>query len=247
MHRAGIEAEGSQSRMLMPQTVDEIAKRWYVCTTRCATEAVEPGVSKQKGRQMSRRRHQTRWARGVAILMLSACSIAAQPAGTTTHRLTVSRFVSVDFTEEDARAMLNEMSGVLQTNDRVNGTGPEDQQCPVRFELEGSVQIFDVGTGTIENEGDFLDVIGQPGDVKVVESITWCNVPNPPVAGCAARHDSFIVEAGHVNDVAGPLWTHEFGHVRSLSDRREEPLMTMNKTVTNQSRRVANFECDRYR
>ena len=192
--------------------------------------------------------HTARWPTGVAILILSASSIAAQSPITTTHHLTVSRFVGVDFTDQDARAVLDEMGVVVQTDDNVNGTGPGgDVECPVSFELSTPVQVFDAGTGAIETEADFFEVIDQPGDVKVVESIVWCRVPDPTAAGCALRYDSFVVEAEHMIGVAGPLWAHEFGHVKSLNHRSGEPLMTMNTTVFEDSRRLADFECAEYR
>ena len=108
--------------------------------------------------------------------------------------------------------------------------------------------MFSAGTGTIENEDDFLEIIEQPGDVKIVESINWCRRRDPNAAGCARLNDSFIVEAGHATDIAGPLWAHEFGHVSGLAQHRiGQPLMTMNETVTRRSRRVDRSECAAYR
>ena len=188
-----------------------------------------------------------RWPTGVAILILSASSIAAQSPIPTTHPLTVTRFVEINFTDQDARAVLDEMTVVVQTDDSLNGTGPADVECAVGFELRAPVQVFDAGTGTIATAADFYEVIDQPGDVKVVESIDWCRVPDPTVAGCALRNGSFVVEAEHNIDFAGPLWAHEFGHVNGLNHRRGEPLMTMNARVFEDSRRLADFECAEYR
>ena len=73
-----------------------------------------------------------RWPTGVAILILSASSIAAQ-SPITAHHLTVSRFVDVDFTDQDAREVLGEMGIVLQTDDSRGSSGPGDVECPVSF------------------------------------------------------------------------------------------------------------------
>lgn len=183
----------------------------------------------------------------LTLLILSTSSITAQAPITTRH-LTVSRHTTVDFTAQEARDVLNEMGVVLQTDDSRDNPGPGDVECPVAFELEGAVDVFTEGTGTIETEPDFYAVIGQPGDVKVVDSIVWCGVPRPTAAGCAIiGGDSFIVEADHPIANAGPLWAHERGHVRRLHHRIGEPHMTMNETVFADSRRVAEFECDAYR
>lgn len=190
--------------------------------------------------------HTARWPTGVAILILSASSIAAQ-SPITTHHLTVSRFVEVDFTDQDAREVLKEMGGVLQTDDSRGNSGPGDIECPVSFELVAPVDVFDAGTGTISTEEDFHEVISQPGDVKVVETVDWCERPNPAFVGCARRGDSFVVEAAHADDFAGALWAHEFGHVKNLDHRRNESLMTMNEVVSAASRRVDGDECAAYR
>ncbi len=188
------------------------------------------------------------WPAGAAILILSASSIAAQ-SPVTTHYLTVSRHTTVDFTAQDARDVLDEMRVVLQTDDSLNNPRPRDVECPVAFELvDGVVDVFTEGTGTIATKADFYAVLGQRGDVKVVDSITWCGVSDPAAAGCAIiGGDSFIVEADHPIANAGPLWAHEHGHVRTLHHRMNEPTMTMNDTVFADSRRVAGFECDAYR
>ena len=184
---------------------------------------------------------------GVAILILSASSIAAQPP-VTTHYLTVSRHTTVNFTAQNAKDVLNEMGVVLQTDDSLNSPGPGDVECPVAFELDGAVGVFTEGTGTIETAADFYAVLSQPGDVKVVDSITWCGVSDPTTAGCAViGGSSFIVEADYPIANAGPLWVHEYGHVRGLHNRMGEQFMTMNERVFADSRRVAEFECDAYR
>lgn len=188
---------------------------------------------------------------GIAISVLVGHTlIAAQPPGSSstvvTHALTVSRFIEVrDFTERDAQDVIADMGHILRTDD--DGAGPNDVGCEVNFILAGSVETFTAGTGAIFTRQHFQEIIGLPGDVKVVEDIGWCeNVASDGYAGCSDG-STFVVEAGWDLDTAGPLWAHEFGHVRGLGHRQGEPKMIMNSIITRQSRQVDRRECRQYR
>ena len=187
---------------------------------------------------------------GVAVSVLAAhTATATQRPGSdstiVTHTLEVSRFSEIDdFTERDAREIIAKMAHILQIDD--DGAGPNDVDCDVDFMLAGPVEIFPDGTGTISTEADFRQIIKLPGDVKVVESIDWCGTINSAVAGCSDGL-TFVVEAGLDLALAGPLWAHEFGHVRELDHRQDEPTMVMNSTVGVRSRQVDDLECWQYR
>lgn len=186
---------------------------------------------------------------GVAVSVLAAhTATATQPPGsdsTVTHTLKVSRFSEIDdFTERNAREIIAKMAHILQTDD--DGAGPNDVECDVDFMLAGPVETFADGTGTISTEQDFRQIIELPGDVKVVESVDWCGTVNSIFAGCSDGL-TFVVEAGLDPALAGPLWAHEFGHVRELGHRQDEPTMVMNSAVGVRSRQVDDRECRQYR
>lgn len=177
-------------------------------------------------------------------------TIAAQPPGSNstvvTHALRVSRFGSIDdFTERDAREIIAKMNDILQTDD--DDAGTNDVGCDVGFVLAGSVETFTDGVGTISNEQDFLEIVGLPGDVKVVESVEWCEKSSNVSYGACSDRSTFVVEAGLDPALAGPLWAHEFGHIRNLEHRQQdEPTMVMNSTVNERSRQVEDWECRQY-
>ena len=171
-----------------------------------------------------------------------------------THLLSVSRFHTLsDFEDDDAEAIVEEMSRVLQIDD--GGAAP-DVECTVEFSLDGRVDTFMVGNGVISDETDFLEVIRDaPGTVKVVFQVNWCFDEDTlgPVdlrnyGACAdTSTGSFVVEAGLRIAQAGALWSHEFGHLQSIGHRVGEPLMVMNRIVGPNSRRVDGHECGRFR
>lgn len=188
---------------------------------------------------------------GVVIgVLVGHVAIAAQPPGSSstvvTHALTVSRFSGIgDFTDRDAQDIIADMGHILRTDD--DGAGPNDVGCDVNFILAGAVETFTAGTGEVRNAQHFQEIIGLPGDVKVVENIEWCeNRINSTYVGCSDG-STFVVEAGFDRDTTGPLWAHEFGHVRGLMHREGEPEMIMNSIITRQSRQVDRRECRQYR
>ena len=187
---------------------------------------------------------------GVAITALGGHAVIATDAPGSgsrmvTHPLTVCRFSEIDdFTEREANEIIAKMGHILQTDN--DGADPNDVECEVDFILDGPVDTFMEGTGTISTEQDFWEIIKLPGDVKVVESVNWCQNINDAYAGCSDRR-TFVVEADWNLAEAGPLWAHEFGHVRDLEHRKNEPNMLMNSPVVERSRQVDDRECRRYR
>ena len=163
------------------------------------------------------------------------------------HELKVSRFVGIgDFTERQADNILAKMGHVLQTDDSVEDL--VDYPCEVNFVRAGPVDVFLEGDGTILDEEDFNRIIALPGNVKVVEIVDWCARRNVDYVACArVGGDSFVVEAGQSTALAGVIWAHEYGHNKGLRHRRGEPGMVMNRTFTQESRRVEDWECERYR
>ena len=86
-----------------------------------------------------------------------------------------------------------------------------------------------------------------PGDVQVVESVEWCEKSSNVSYGACSDRSTFVVEAGLDPALAGPLWAHEFGHIRNLEHRQQdEPTMVMNSTVNERSRQVEDWECRQY-
>ena len=172
-----------------------------------------------------------------------------------THPISVSRFHRLsDFKNDDAEAILEEMSRILQSDDGTSAA--PDVECAVEFSLDGQVGTFMVGNGEISNKAEFLEVVGEPGTVKVVFQVNWCfdadDAPDPVnlvnYGACAdTSTGSFVVEGGLKTDLAGVLWSHEFGHLQSLGHRVDEPFMVMNRIVGPESRRVDTYECDRFR
>lgn len=171
-----------------------------------------------------------------------------------THPLRVSRFHTLSDFDDHAEAIVEEMSHVLQTDDGTSAA--PDVECAVGFSLDGQVGTFMVGNGEISNKAEFLEVVGEPGTVKVVFQVNWCfdadDAPDPVdlvnYGACAdTSTGSFVVEGGLKTDLAGVLWSHEFGHLQSLGHRVDEPFMVMNRIVGPESRRVDRHECDRFR
>lgn len=187
---------------------------------------------------------------GVAISVLAGpVAIAAQPPASSstvvTHTLTVSRFNGVDdFTEDNAQEIIAHMARILLTDD--DGTGPNDVGCDVNFTLAGVVETFDDGYGEVVSEQDFQEIINLPGDVKVVEDVRWCKDTIGNIGACSDRN-TFVVETGLPLATAGSLWAHEFGHVRGLEHRHDEPTMVMNAVVSDRSQQVEDWECRQYR
>ena len=188
------------------------------------------------------------------VLMGFHSAAAAQPSGSTpriTHRLQVSRVRSIQLAERQVDEILVEMGNVLQVQD-----GSDDVACDVEFTRDGSVGTFDTtwGDGMIASYEELREIAGLPGDVKVVDLIAWCSsndgqTINFTMAGCEFR-GTFVVVVDLELALAGVVWTHEFGHVRGLphrSDDPEVPKMIMNEGVGEENRQADGPECSRYR
>jgi hypothetical protein len=178
----------------------------------------------------------------------------AQPSGSTpriTHRLQVSRVRSIQLAERQVDEILVEMGDVLQVQD-----GPDDVACNVEFTRDGTVGTFDTtwGDGMIATDTEFREIIGMPGDVKVVDLIAWCSnddgqTINFTTAGCQFG-GTFVVVVDLRLALAGVVWTHEFGHARELPHRSDDPQvpkMIMNEAVGEENRQADGPECSRYR
>ena len=132
---------------------------------------------------MGRRRRCFRVSLFVVALTLGASAAAvAQPVE---HLLGVSRFASVDFTDDQARDVFAGMSSLLQTDD--DGPGSDDIACDVSFALDLTVAEFDdpEAPGVISSRDDMVVVMNahDDSDVKVVQAIEWCGHEIGPIDG----------------------------------------------------------------
>ena len=119
---------------------------------------------------------------GAAIAVLTCllpAAAAAQPSEP--YRLKVSHSEGVDLSEDQVRAILRQMSYIVQTDDDGPGgaVGSDDVACDVEFVLDGQISMF-----SSSDEGPDLDVVREESgieelfrrteDVKVVTSIGVC-------------------------------------------------------------------------
>jgi hypothetical protein len=155
--------------------------------------------------------------RETLVLLALVASLLVTAGCETIRRVQVSRHESVAISDADADRILADMSSVARGND-----GPGDVPAKVRFQREGPVGVFDVGTGDINSEADFDAVLGLPGQVKIVNEINWCGGLAPNIIGCAPVPGDSLVVVRFAADQEGILWLHEHGHNKGLSHRNAQ-------------------------
>ena len=191
----------------------------------------------------------TRWVAVPALLLGlvgAESDLAASGRQPATHSLRVSRFVDTELTKAQADAIIKEASIVLDSD------GPDDVGCDVKFVRDGMIETFTTRSSTVLSQSDFVAVLRQPGDVKVVERVNWCRGGfNTNVVACSYLGDSTIEPSLVVGRTAanqGIVWAHEFGHLQGLTHRSVHDVNAlMNKRVFATSRRVNQEECSAYR
>lgn len=135
------------------------------------------------------------------------------------YQLQVSRYITATIDDEQADAILSDITLVLQRND-----GPGDVATFLQFVRAGGVTTFTIGSGggIINSNADFDAVIAGPGQVKVVNQINWCGGFIPNVIGCAYVPGNSISVVRHSPTIAEAiLWAHELGHNKGLDHRDE--------------------------
>jgi hypothetical protein len=175
----------------------------------------------------------------VMLAFATACRTTPEPppGPILTRSLTVSRHASSNLTAKRADEILRDMTTIIQVRDT-----RDDVACPVEFVRQGEVEVFGLGTGSINGAADFAAVTGLPGVVKVVNQIHWCGAFSPNILGCAPLGgDSMVVVRWQAN-LEGILWLHEYGHLQGLG-HRDEAGAVMNSVIHPSHRSVDDVEC----
>ncbi len=153
------------------------------------------------------------------------------------HALQIRRFQSVGLSDERTDVILADATEILQRQD-----GPDDTACSVSMERNGPVTPFDLGNGVISSAADFTEVLGQPGDIHIVNAINWCGGPGVGIIGCAPVPGGALVAVRFDEPLEGILWAHEFGHNQGLRHRNGVELI-MNPFITPTAFQVNAAEC----
>ena len=187
-----------------------------------------------------------RWLATIAIAVMG-CHVAVAAQEQVRHRLNVSRFVSVEITEERVDRILERMGQILQTDD--DESGPNDVECDVEFERAGRIRAF-VSRSGVFSPGDFEALNDRPG-MKVIQLIRWCKETARigfTFYGCSNQPGTHMVVVDLASvPFAATVWAHEFGHSKGLSDRVNEPKMVMSTPAAVENVRVDANECRRFR
>ena len=180
----------------------------------------------------------------IAYLIISNGSSVTVPGRapvSSVKNLTVALYGTTKLTNGEAQAAMNVAGKVLQTSDF-----PGDIPCPVSFLLSGPVRASgDHSRIVVHDPPSLKEICSQPGDVHVVDAISYCGVDAPAI-GCASANPScMIVVRAYVDDFPdeeGILWAHEYGHTRGLGHRINTSAV-MNSYVGDTERGVNQVEC----
>ncbi|MGH9461908.1 MAG: HEAT repeat domain-containing protein [Vicinamibacteria bacterium] len=121
--------------------------------------------------------------------------------------------------------------------------GIGDVSCGVNLQRDGDLTTFDMGSGIINSQADFLAVLALPGYVKVVNQINWCGGFAPGIIGCAPVPGSSMVVVRFRPAQEGILWLHEFCHTKGRSHRNDENAV-MFPSIGDNRRQLNAAECD---
>jgi len=183
----------------------------------------------------------------IVLTCLALLGAVNQAKAQATYSLSVSRHVSIPFSEQQVDDILAAASKMLQ---KVNH--PDDLACNVTFKRIGPIQTFTSPNreAVIRNESDRDAVHRENFDssvinVKIVKEIDYCRPPFKSFFGCSWPHrfHSIIVVA----DQQFPqlVWPHEFGHQTGLWHRKplKEALMSP-CTLQTDNVQVTKRECE---
>ncbi len=156
------------------------------------------------------------------------------------YNLQIDRHGNADMNNNRSDAILSSMQSIITTND-----GSGDVACNVNFSRNGEVGVFNVGTGIINSQADFLAVNGLPGEIKVVNQINWCGGIAPNIIGCAPVPGVSLVVVRFDESQEGILWLHEYGHNKGLG-HRNAPDAVMNGVIGPTHKKINQNECSAY-
>lgn len=157
------------------------------------------------------------------------------------YSLSIERHNTSNLDNNRSDAILRDMQSIITIND-----GPGDIACDVNFSRNGEVGVFNIGSGFINSESDFVAVNGLPGEIKVVNQINWCGGIAPNIIGCAPVPGVSFVVVRFDESQEGILWLHEYGHNKGLN-HRNNPNAVMNGVIGPTHKRVNRQECDAFR
>jgi hypothetical protein len=160
--------------------------------------------------------------RAIAVTCLVFLVGVSQAKAQATYSFSVSRHVSIPFSEQRVDDILAAASKMLKKLD-----DPDDLACDVTFKRIGPIQTFTSpnAEGVIHNRRERDAVHSENFDssvinIKIVKKIEYCRPPFTGFLGCSWPHrfHSIIVVADQ--QVPQLVWPHEFGHQTGLWHRR---------------------------
>lgn len=161
-----------------------------------------------------------------------------------TYKLTVSVHPTVHpkLTKDEIEGILKGASDILQGHT----DSAAQNNCKVEFKFKGFLDFPASAPDKIINEQQLDAVHDLPGDVKVVQTITFCvGEPRPDgVLGCSWRRqgkrtvivarDGFLPGLGsprHDKGIGPVLWAHEFGHTTDLLHRYHKGILNNSENL----------------
>jgi matrixin len=123
------------------------------------------------------------------------------------------------------------------------------EHCGVKFK-RGSIGSFGSPTPKKVKDAESLEAVHSvTGDVKIVESLTFCrpgnNNDHSAINGCAWRDNGLprtvILRRGAIDMAA--LWAHEFGHTKGLPHRNDTSALMFCRPGHLSGRKVTEDEC----
>ena len=152
--------------------------------------------------------------------------------------LTVSRHNSVSINAARVDQIFDDASEVLQEHD-----GPGDTACNVELRRAGSVGVFNVTDGSLDNAFELATVFALPGNVKVVDDVNWCaNQFNSSYIGCGQTPGTSFITERFTTSLEGILWAHEYGHNTGLGHNSSSNFV-MFRSIGASRERVTGGEC----
>ena len=169
-----------------------------------------------------------RGCRAVLLLGLVSWVGPAGAEGLVSHALTVTVHPAVQpsLPQSEIETILKGASDILQGNTNIGA----NNNCKVEFTFKGFIPFpSSSAPADINNATDLEQVQELPGDVKVVQNITYCAEKHGTFAGCAWRANglprTMIVARSQFSSWLGngpEVWAHEYGHTTGLIHRYEQ-------------------------
>jgi hypothetical protein len=186
--------------------------------------------------------------RSIIVVICLGLLLCVEPVGAqTVQQLTVSVHKELGLgpiaTKKMVKAALEGASFLLQVTNN----------CPVRFELKGTIKTFDGPPVDIDDKTELEEVHNVDADVKIVRTITFCKTDGN-YYGCAWRpeaheHEKTVIIALRKSGrgtlrLRRIVLAHEFGHTRGLPHRTGQPNALMSPSLSNRTLRInADPEC----